>query len=268
LPYTPKRYRDSIKYRTSGFIARLNYFVEKEKENKKRQELMFKKFNLDRQRGLTKLNKILESEFEKSYTENNGMWSEHLLFFAALSLDSIEIRKILEIGTHKGETTRILHLLFPLATITTTDLPPNLAKELKIYSYGESNEIIEARKQNIGAIKEIYQVQQDSCNLTIENNKYDLIWLDGAHGHPVCCVDITNAIRLIEAKGFVLCDDVYTTLRNSDSYYDSTATLQVLEAFEKSHLINFSLINKRISARFNVFKSQSKKIAVVQRFVA
>jgi hypothetical protein len=150
--------------------------------------------------------------------------------------------------------------LFPLATITTIDLPPKLAKDLKIYSYGESNEIIEARKQNIGAIKEICQVQQDSCNLTIENNKYDLIWLDGAHGHPVCCVDITNSIRLIEAKGFVLCDDVYTTLRNSDSYYDSTATLQVLEAFEKSHLINFSLIHKRISARFNVFKSQSKKM--------
>jgi predicted O-methyltransferase YrrM len=267
MPYTLKRMSDSVKYRSSGFLAKLSYFVGKEEERKKSQEITFKKFSLDRQLGLSKLNRILESEFGKSYSEKNGMWSEHLLFFAALSLNPIKIDRILEIGTHKGETTRILHLLFPLSKITTMDLPPALAKELDIYSYGESNEIIEARKQNIGGINEIYEVQRDSCNLTIEENKYDLIWLDGAHGHPVCCVDITNAIRLIEHKGFIVCDDVYTTLRNSDSFYDSTATLQVLEAFKKSHLIDFSLINKRLSARSNIYKSQSKKIAVVQRFV-
>jgi predicted O-methyltransferase YrrM len=267
MPYTVKRMSDSVKYRSSGFLAKLSYFVGKEEERKKSQEITFKKFNLDRQLGLSKLNRILESEFGKSYSEKNGMWSEHLLFFAALSLNPIKIDRILEIGTHKGETTRILHLLFPLSKITTMDLPPALAKELDIYSYGESNEIIEARKQNIGGINEIYEVQRDSCNLTIEENKYDLIWLDGAHGHPVCCVDITNAVRLIEHEGFIVCDDVYTTLRNSDSFYDSKATLQVLEAFKKSHLIDFSLINKRLSARSNIYKSQSKKIAVVQRFV-
>ena len=260
--------RDSIKYRSSGFLAHLSYFVEKEEERIASQEVMFSKYKLNRQLGLSKLNKILETEFGETYNEKKGMWSEHLIFFAALSLDSIKIEKILEIGTHKGETTRILHSLFPLAKITTIDLPSTLAKDLEIYSYGESNEIIEVRKRNIGTIKEIHEVQQDSCNLTIEEDKYDLIWLDGAHGHPVCCVDITNAVRLIKTKGFILCDDVYTTLRNSDSFYDSTATLRVLEAFEKSHLVNFSLINKRMSARFNVYKSQSKKIAVVQRIVA
>jgi hypothetical protein len=69
-----------------------------------------------------------------------------IYFFAALSQGPIDIRKILEIETHKGETIRMLHLLFPLATITTMDLLPDLAKDLMIYSYGESNEIIEARK--------------------------------------------------------------------------------------------------------------------------
>lgn len=267
MAYSLKRARDSFKYRSSSFAAKFSYFVSQEGVRELNQEQIFNEFNLDRQKGLMELNRHFESEFSKPYSEKDGMWSEHLVFFAALSLHSIKINRILEIGTHKGETTRILNLLFPFAKITTIDLPIIVAKNLGIYSYAESNEIVNARIQNIGSIMEINEIQQNSCNLTTEQNKYDLIWLDGAHGHPICCIDITNAVRLIERTGFILCDDVYTTLRNSDPIYDSTATLQVLQAFKDSEMINFSLINKRLSAKYNVYKSQSKKIAVVQKNV-
>ena len=34
------------------------------------------------------------------------------------------------------------------------------------------------------------------------NETFDLIWIDGAHGYPVVCSDITNAIRLAHEKYF------------------------------------------------------------------
>ena len=73
MPYTLKRMRDSVKYRSSGFLAKLSYFVRKEEERKKSQDKTFQEFGLDRQLGLSKLNRILESEFSKSYSEKNGM---------------------------------------------------------------------------------------------------------------------------------------------------------------------------------------------------
>ena len=48
-----------------------------------------------------------------------------------------------------------------------------------------------------------------SLNLINSNEKYDLIWIDGAHGYPTVTIDIINSLKLINNDGLIICDDVY-----------------------------------------------------------
>ena len=45
----------------------------------------------------------------------------------------------------------------------------------------------------------------NSVNLLNHKKSYDLIWIDGAHGYPVVCIDIINAItKLIRDGGLYM----------------------------------------------------------------
>ena len=52
---------------------------------------------LSRANGLDKLNKVLEDLMGKKYDERDGMFSEHLVLLASISLANTQIKKILEI---------------------------------------------------------------------------------------------------------------------------------------------------------------------------
>ena len=82
-----------------------------------------------------KLNKVLEELYGITFNEKNGMWSEHLVLFAAFSEGRSDVHKILEIGTFNGETAKILSRLFPNSLITTIDLPSSELSKSKIYGY-------------------------------------------------------------------------------------------------------------------------------------
>ena len=100
------------------------------------QNSIYFNLNLDRNLALSKLNKVLVDNFSKEYDEDNGMWSEHLLLFSALSISHPnKIKSILEIGTFNGETAFILSKLFPNSKIVTIDLNNDNLKEVKEYSY-------------------------------------------------------------------------------------------------------------------------------------
>ena len=68
------------------------------------------------------LNGCLDSLGFPRYDEDQGMYSEHLIIFAALSKLSSDLNNILEIGTYDGRTSSILARLFPESNITTIDL--------------------------------------------------------------------------------------------------------------------------------------------------
>jgi hypothetical protein len=261
---TLKKAHDSVLYRSAHFISMLALLRHRERELTSNQVEQFEGWSLNRSEGLEHLNKVLRSEFDQEFLETRGMWSEHLVLFSSLSLSGVNFKKILEIGTHKGETTRVLHRLFPDSEITTWDLPTDVAKHIEIYTYSDSDQIIRERETNIGQIHNIHQIQRDSCNLVFDESSYDLIWLDGAHGYPVCTIDITNAVRMVAPGGLIVCDDVYKYLKKSDGMYDSTSTFETLEAFRKCGILEYSLLRKRLAARFNLWKSQTKYIAVAK----
>ena len=108
------------------------------------------------------------------------------------------------------------------------------------------------------------QSKKNSLSLSLESApKYDLIWVDGAHGYPTVAIDIANSLRLLNSRGILACDDVWTTTDEDDSMYKSIATNQTLEALRHAKQIKFELILKRLGSDFSATTVRRKYIALV-----
>jgi predicted O-methyltransferase YrrM len=225
------------------------------------QNSIYFNLNLDRNLALSKLNKVLVDNFSKEYDEDNGMWSEHLLLFSALSISHPnKIKSILEIGTFNGETAFILSKLFPNSKIVTIDLNNDNLKEVKEYSYAfdsSKSDFLSNRDKVLKLNQNIKFIQMNSLNLFNSNDKYDLIWIDGAHGFPFVAIDLSNALRMVNSDGFILCDDVYTSTTKNSMITDSMATFITLQKFQEAGQIKFYLVPKRLNKKV-------KYVAVVQ----
>jgi len=209
--------------------------------------------------AIAQLNQICLSRFGVTYSENNGMWSEHLVFFAALASSQMPISNILEIGTFKGETTRILADLFPKSQIDSIDLSHDEIRSIGTYAYAADELPNSNDMPNNVKLK-----TQNSLKLISETVAYDLIWVDGNHKSPYAQIDIACAIRLVKDEGFVLCDDVY--LKRSRIEKDSgTESIATILAFKDAGIISYSLIHKRLSRKFNNKITGAKFLAVIKK---
>jgi predicted O-methyltransferase YrrM len=223
------------------------------------QKKLYGSLGLSYDGAIVQLNRICLSRFGVTYSENNGMWSEHLVFFAAVASSQLPISNILEIGTFKGETTRILADLFPKSHIESIDLSHDEIRNIGTYAYA-SDELPNSKDMPNNVILKT----QNSLKLIGETMAYDLIWVDGNHKSPYAQIDIASAIRLVKNNGFVLCDDVYLKrLRmEKDSGTESIATIL---AFKDAGMINSSFIRKRLSKKSNNKITGAKFLAVLQR---
>jgi predicted O-methyltransferase YrrM len=255
-------------FRIFGFLAHrdfgkkflLKYNIKASKE----QESQYRSLGLDRSLGLMKLNTVLYELYGRTYSETNGMWSEHLILFSAISESNYKIKTILEIGTFNGETTRILSLLFPNSSIETLDLPFNEIKNDHLYKYVTKNkELIKKRDQNLISLANVKFIEMNSLELIRSQEKYDLIWVDGDHSNPVVSIDIANAIRLLKPKGLSICDDVYLATSNLGKYGRSSAAFETLDKYAKAKVIKFTLLRKRIGFFYNSPKKFVKYLAIV-----
>lgn len=206
------------------------------------------------------LNMVLDKLSLPRYSESQGMYSEHLLLFTALSLSGKPIRRILEIGTYDGVTALILSELFSASSVTTIDLPdhdPIFKSTYNRNSTEKLDQFLSERKSRLHG-RNIKFVQINSLALTVaEYAPFDLVWVDGAHGYPTVAFDICNAYRLLSSDGVLMCDDVYLDLHQSDHMYRSIATYQVLDAMREASLLNTILFPKRI------FVSSSRDVKYV-----
>ena len=100
----------------------------------------------------------------------------------------------------------------------------------------------------------------------IYKDKYDLIWIDGAHGYPNVCIDIMNSLNLISDNGIIMCDDVFKNKQsNEDKMYNSIASYETLKALEKEKLIELNLFYKRLAAINNYDNNKIKYIAMFKK---
>jgi predicted O-methyltransferase YrrM len=187
------------------------------------------------------------------------MWSEHLVFFAAISVSKVIATNILEIGTFKGETTRILADLFPKSHIDSIDLAHDEIRSIGTYAYA-ANELPNSKEMP----SNITLKTLNSLKLLNESTRYDLIWVDGNHKSPYVQVDIASAIRLVSNSGFVLCDDIY---QNASRFEKNSGPegLETILAFKEAGMIQVTFIRKRLSKKFNNRITGSKFLAVIQK---
>ena len=229
------------------------------------QNKTFNELNLDRVEAKKKLNII-----KKKYIFlDREMSSEHELLFSAASLrPGIEIKNILEIGTFDGYNAFLLSKIFLNSRIDTIDLPDNDYDFKNFYNRRNSIEnFIKKRDDILSKSDNINFFRMNSLKLINHKKKYDLIWIDGAHGYPVVCIDIINSLNLLNEGGLILCDDVYLNLKykNSDRMYNSLASYETLNELEKQNLIFLKLIFKRIDPKYNSLKNERKFVAIFRK---
>ena len=247
---------------------KLNYFFNYQKYNKnifeKEQNRIFDHFGLNRQEGFKKLALIKKDLGFK--LRNSEMSSEHEVIFSSLSLSKKSFTDILEIGTFDGFNSLLLSNLFPNSNIDTIDLPEIDNKFTNFYNRKNNiSKFIQDRNIILSKNKNINFSALNSLKLLNFKKKYDLIWIDGAHGYPVVCIDIINSLHILKENGLILCDDVFLKLNqsNSDTMYSSIATYETLNELKKQDLINFRLIYKRLSAEHNCIEKTRKFVAIV-----
>jgi predicted O-methyltransferase YrrM len=239
----------------------------KEATNIQVQEVIFKKNGFDRNNAMQKLELIYQSLFDEPYSESDSLSSEHLIIFSALSLSPHKIRNILEIGTYDGKTALILSALFPKAKIITMDLPAD--DPAFFNSYSRENQLgsfITSRDRLLRRCDNIQFEEKNSLHLTsVKADKFDLVWVDGAHGYPTVAMDICNAVRLCKESGYILVDDIWTVLKSHGSDYRSLGGYQTLTALQHAKLIvNFDLFLKRVNVKANLPWTQ-KYIALIKK---
>jgi len=232
-----------------------------------KQAEFFEELGLNYLQARDELNSLCQIHFRTNYNSANGMWSDHLLYFTALSASGFKPRKILEIGTFKGETTKILSELFPESSIRTLDISKKemLNKGIYLYALNSNMDLFEHRKRNIGNVSNIDFNELNSLFLTLETGEYDLIWLDGAHGYPIASIDFANCIRMLSRQGKLVCDDVYLNIWKEDPNYFSKAIIDSLRAFSQAEIIDYRMILKRTDLQNNIWKNQTKYVAIAQK---
>ena len=259
-----------ISMKIFGYLAFHNFgnrlFLEYEKSLLSEQNEVFLSLGLDRGKGLNKLNSVLEDIYGISYSEKRGMWSEHLLIFAAISTSDRAVGNILEIGTFNGETARILSALFPSSQILTVDLPFSEIKKTKMYQYETKNsQLILKRNENLKLLSNVKFLEKNSLTLMSTATSFDLIWIDGDHSYPVAAIDIANAVRMLNPDGLGVCDDVYLDAREGQMDGRSKASIETIKSLNNAGLISYNLVRKRIGGYFNFPAFNKKYLGIIKK---
>ena len=127
--------------------------------------------------------------------------------------------RFLEIGTHRGFTTRILADKFPNMQIVTVDpgdrvtpdqRPPNQEGEyLPQHMIGE----LVAGYPNVTVIREHF------CDVEWSGPQFDMVFIDGDHRAPAVLADSQLALKLLADPGVVVWHD-YNNVRDVNTAID------------------------------------------------
>ncbi|MFZ9707664.1 MAG: class I SAM-dependent methyltransferase, partial [Ilumatobacteraceae bacterium] len=187
-----------------------------------------------------------------SFSEDDDMFSEHLVLLGALSVKLPDARNVMEVGTYDGRTALMLAHLFPQATITTLDLPPTDPVYLSSYEVARTKQFVTKRDEILRRNPRVKFVEVNSLSLTNDagSTGFDVVWVDGDHDFPVVGIDLANAVRLLRPGGYLMCDDVVTAKPSRSTTYLSDAAHLSLVALRGAGLIDEpTYIYKRLGKR-------------------
>lgn len=242
-------------------LLKRNY---KKEEFEKKQNKFFLDLGLNRIDALLKLNKIKK---ENNFF-NRNMSSEHEVLFCAISnKHKVEIKNILEIGTYDGVNSFLLATLFENSNVHTIDLPDSDQNFKQTYNRSKNfDEFITKRNEIISKKNNIKFRQINSLQLMNYEEKFDLIWIDGAHGYPMVSIDIINSLRLLNKDGIIMCDDIFMFKPNAqDSIYKSIASYETLNVLKNQNLISLNFVYKRLDTLNNCDPKIRKFVSFVKK---
>ena len=256
----------------SKLINKFNFYLKLRKYNQslfeKEQNDIFNSRGLNRDRGIEKLNQI-KKKLNIPLIKIRKMKSEHEIIFSSISQDkNRSINNILEIGTFDGLNALLLSHLFPNSSIDTIDLSEEKEDFINFYNRKDTiSKFIKDRDDILSKNKNINFYPINSLRLLNHKKKYDLIWIDGAHGYPVVCADIINSLHIIEDNGLIICDDIYINEDRikSDKMYFSLASFETLNELKKEKLINFKLAYKRLDPEANCDENKRKYLGIINK---
>ena len=247
------------------FFLIKNYFLFKNYDENRyilEQEMLYSTIGLNREEGIKKLSQ-LQNKYPFIIKE---MSSEHQTLFSSSSINNNNIKKILEIGTYDGTNAFLLSQLFPDSEIITIDLDDEDRSFVNSYDREQTaSDFCKDRDEVLSKSNNIIFRKTNSLNLSFNNEKFDLIWIDGAHGYPVVTSDIVNSIRLLNTDGIIMCDDVWKSVpRNQDSMYSSIASYETLSYLSDANIIDYSLFFKRLTRKHNYINENIKYVAYLK----
>jgi predicted O-methyltransferase YrrM len=197
--------------------------------------------------------------------------SLHWELFTAIS-SVVSPKRVLEIGTFRGEFTAFLGSLFPKSHIETWELPSDAGPDMLEYSTDFAkyyHDQSETRNRNLNGLVNVRQVLRDSSHLIRESGTFDLLWVDGDHTFPVVAFDIINTVRLASPKAWIVVDDIRLDASQGVTL-GSTESFDCIRHLTETGLIVSSLIYKRIgnSGRHWRDDRRRKHLAVLRPKVA
>ncbi len=231
----------------------------------KKQNDLFFGLGLNRKKGISRL---IEIKNKLNINKYRPMESEHETLFSSLSISSdIKIQKILEIGTFDGYNSFLLSNLFQNSIIKTIDLKSSSKLFNETYNRNYENDVFVKNRNNfLKKNDNLIFEELNSLNLINLNEKFDLIWIDGAHGYPTVCIDIINSLNLINKSGYLVCDDVHKySPSKEDKIYSSIASYETLKALESENIIKLKFIYKRLDPLNNSNPKKRKFLAVFSK---
>lgn len=207
--------------------------------------------------------KVLRWDEEK---RGAGMTSQHFLIFELLA-EEANFRRILEIGTFDANFTRFMSDRCLNAEIDTYDLPESSEEFTGTYNRNtDLDTFLERRAHNLTNCPNVKFFNTSSTCLLSSHEKYDFIWIDGAHGFPTIVSDLVNSVRLSNKDGYIAVDDVFFSAVEEDPYYISNAAAKTLDVLVNDGLIDQPILfHKRIDPYLDDVLNGKKYIAVFRR---
>ncbi len=174
--------------RQRGYEARYD-----EAETAAAEREKFHRLGFDYDRAVVRLDDVLTGLGKPPFMAQEGTASVHWVLFACAA-QRFEVRRILEIGTFDGETTRLLSLLFPAAQIVTLELPdddPIFAGTYQREDPANRHAFVQRLAENTAG-PNIELIKANSIFLpSLGLEAFDLIWVDGSHLYPEVAWEIS-----------------------------------------------------------------------------
>ena len=185
--------------------------------------------------------------FEKKYQFKYDDWFTHNINVWKRFLTQLKEIRYLEIGSFEGRSAVFVGELDNIKEITCIDTFEG-SDEIKGINF---DLVYENCSVNLNKLKIPHKLIKDTSHNFFKNNnnKFNVIYIDGSHFYEDVKKDFINSMNCLEEDGILICDDFYWFFYEKIEQNPIGAILECYEYFKKDLdilFINHQIIFKKI----------------------